>query len=952
MNKYKAVFWILRSISIIILLGTILLLVIPIGMNLLKPDSNLKVNVLIKDNAKYEWLMKHEKIKESNFSDAQLVFADEQILDTKYLENVKHKTIVMENLFTDLNEKATKTKQLSDFVGVSYSGYSGKTFLDLADKKEVPQKLIEQYEKNTGKIWSFYGEGIIIYSLENIVVLQRGSDYEGSLSLVTDTENIPYTGDFEITSGSSLTKQTAAFHISLNAKGKSNLDQYNLKSDFPAAYAMSSPLYNIYYYTGNFGTDISMLTVAYEFMPEIMKNKVLYDSRNGERAYWKWYYPSVVNVLVGAENNKSDFSGELTSADKFYVVDKSIYIKDNAEGKEFFIKGVNLGAALPGKAFTEFPLDKSVYTGWLNEMAEMNVNTVRIYTLFPPAFYEALYEFNEGRAEPIYLLQEIWPEENPANLNYLDAEYNNVYQTEIQNVVDAIHGNGNIPERSTRAYGLYRFDVSKYLLAYLVGREMEPAEVLATDTLNKGYKYNGTYVYSGENASPTESWLAESCDFALQLEATYHNMPLVGIVSWPTLDALTHDSEWNSSGNKLLQYNDSAVVDINHIDVNSQKISGFFGAYHIYPNYPDFMNNDTEYAKYTDEQGVFRYGGYLQAFMEQNTKYPAVVAEYGISTSMYTAHYNPDSYNHGGLNEVEQGNGIIRMTKAIKKEGYAGAIIFEWMDEWAKKTWTTEPYIIPFNRNVFWHNAMDPEQNYGIIAYKTNENILNELTTVYQNEGSNQIKTIQVGQDESYIYLSFDFAAKLSADQKFSVLLSTASEKSGSDYWEFLINYGQNPQILVNPAYNWLNGYFMAKNNDFSKYEQLIQLTNRENTSKDGSYVPNMYQNLSDLSIGSFNISKNQISLDQNHVIFRIPYGLIGISDPSSDTILSDEKVLIPTGQDAVKTKKITQIKYEFDYEGKRYTFVQKLKSWNTPTVTAVRKESFQMISDFFRQLK
>jgi len=247
---------------------------------------------------------------------------------------------------------------------------------------------------------------------------------------------------------------------------------------------------------------------------------------------------------------------------------------------------------------------------------------------------------------------------------------------------------------------------------------------------------------------------------------------------------------------------------------------------------------------------------------------------------------------------------------------------------------------------------MDPEQNYGIIAYKTNENILNELTTVYQNEGSNQIKTIQVGQDESYIYLSFDFAAKLSADQKFSVLLSTASEKSGSDYWEFLINYGQNPQILVNPAYNWLNGYFMAKNNDFSKYEQLIQLTNRENTSKDGSYVPNMYQNLSDLSIGSFNISKNQISLDQNHVIFRIPYGLIGISDPSSDTILSDEKVLIPTGQDAVKTKKITQIKYEFDYEGKRYTFVQKLKSWNTPTVTAVRKESFQMISDFFRQLK
>lgn len=36
-----------------------------------------------------------------------------------------------------------------------------------------------------------------------------------------------------------------------------------------------------------------------------------------------------------------------------------------------------------------------------------------------------------------------------------------------------------------------------------------------------------------------------------------------------------------------------------------------------------------------------------------------------------------------------------------------------------KKTWITEPYIIPYDRNALWHNAVDPEQNYGIYAMES-----------------------------------------------------------------------------------------------------------------------------------------------------------------------------------------------------------------------------------------
>ena len=57
-------------------------------------------------------------------------------------------------------------------------------------------------------------------------------------------------------------------------------------------------------------------------------------------------------------------------------------------------------------------------------MANLNFNTIRIYTLLPPVFYEAFYEFNKNRESPIYLLQEIWPEEHPLNSDYLAKDYN------------------------------------------------------------------------------------------------------------------------------------------------------------------------------------------------------------------------------------------------------------------------------------------------------------------------------------------------------------------------------------------------------------------------------------------------------------------------------------------------------------------------------------------------
>jgi len=70
--------------------------------------------------------------------------------------------------------------------------------------------------------------------------------------------------------------------------------------------------------------------------------------------------------------------------------------------RPFYIKGVNLGVALPGRYPSEFPEDSSRYEGWLDSLAAMNANALRVYTILPPTFYRALRSWNRNHPEHLY----------------------------------------------------------------------------------------------------------------------------------------------------------------------------------------------------------------------------------------------------------------------------------------------------------------------------------------------------------------------------------------------------------------------------------------------------------------------------------------------------------------------------------------------------------------------
>jgi hypothetical protein len=642
--------------------------------------------------------------------------------------------------------------------------------------------------------------------------------------------------------------------------------------------------------------------------------------------------------------------------------------------QEIFVKGVNIGAALPGRWFIEFPRNEQVYLDWLEKIGQMQANSIRVYTLLPPEFYRALLYYNIKHPEaPLWLFQEIWPEENPEGENYLNPSYVEEYFQEIKYDVDAIHGKANIPERKGRAYGVYDSDVSPYVLGYLVGRELEPDEVIKTNQNNPGVSYIGEYLSSDQGAAPTEAWLAMNCDYVLHYEeSTYGTQHPVAIVSWPTLDVQEHDSEWNASGLKSLEYNDKVSVNINHISTGNKLQAGFFGAYHIYPNYPDFMNNESKYDNYRDEEGRFRYGGYLKEFIENHTKYPALVAEFGLSTGMGNAHFSPDGYHHGGLTEEEQGQGIVRMMKAIRREGYAGGLIFEWLDEWAKKTWITEPFMIPYERHVLWHNALDPEQNYGLYAMES----LKEQSEEYIQNGSGVIRQISLTHDSTFMYLDVELNRLPDfSREKILIGLDTYDRARGEFRFapdlnatapgglEFLVDLSgaQNAQILVNPGYNIAKGKYSSVTSFKGEFEEIRPLINQERITKDGRKIAAVYQDGSRLYYGDFaENTHNHWYIEGTTVHIRIPWGKLNVTDPSSLRVLDDSRKFSVLSRDQLQTVETTGILISTLFvDSEKHAIVDTLgtaepylwKGWDYPQYSARLKKSYDIIKDFFSTL-
>jgi hypothetical protein len=596
--------------------------------------------------------------------------------------------------------------------------------------------------------------------------------------------------------------------------------------------------------------------------------------------------------------------------------------------KGMLVKGVDIGASMPGHYFGELSITKSQYLRWMDEISAMKANTILVYTLLKPDFYKALLQYNKAHPDRrLWLIQEFWPSDQGVGNNLYLESFVSGYQKEMILDTSAVLGKANIGERRGLAWGKYTANVMPYVLGIVVGRELTMEEVRETDQRNGSITgFQGGFVRTSQVATPTETWCARMADMAAARFKTLGWSVPVGFVSWPTLDPLVHPTEGTPDKPKYNEADDSRVLDPRHLAPGPSSVAGFFGMYQVYPYYPEFMYREPAYASYTDSQGVLRYGGYLKDFMKIHPDYPAIIGEYGLPTSVSNAHQQPEGLSQGGIDEDQQGIQLSRMFRAIVREGYAGGLLFEWSDEWAKKNWTVMPYMVPFDRHILWHNITDPEQCFGLLSYEDATSPPAGLHGVWKNPepgGSGRISAAYARADASCLYLGFETedASALLPEKKSNLALYVGISTLGRGHGtvnlpvngvpslptgvEFLLKVSSAESLLLNvPDYSRASSKFWAAPSRDPSFEHIIYITNRAQQASDGTILPAIYYDQSVLKYGDFSRGNSQFDSLGNWfvdpvkkmVVVRLPWTIVNVSDPSSNQVIFDLVKDLPPG--------------------------------------------------------
>jgi len=607
-----------------------------------------------------------------------------------------------------------------------------------------------------------------------------------------------------------------------------------------------------------------------------------------------------------------------------------------------FVKGVNLGAALPGKYPAEFPRGQQIYAEWLGQMADMGANAVRLYTLLPPEFYRALREHNVQRAGEqgyLWLVQGVWTE-LPEGDQYDAPEFRGQFLQEIERVIDAVHGNILVAPRRGHASGLYKDDVSAMTLGYILGREWEPYSVAAFDGSVQGEaSYHGQFFVMARGTR-TEAWLASVMDHAASHEMRQYNAQRpVAFTNWPTLDPLHHPTEATKTEEMallraldlpqepgtLLEYdNDGSSIDANHIVPTARMRAGTFAAYHAYPYYPDFMNVDPGYLRARTDSGPSTYFGYMKELKAHHKNLPVLIAEVGVPTSRGIAHHQPQGRHHGGHTEREQGEINSRLMEEIHLARAAGGILFAWLDEWFKRNWLVIAFEVPWENNKNWLNILDPEQNYGLVAYKPGRDGWRitidgkgsdwDSVTPIAGDGTGALRWLRVTHDEAYLYMRLDVEPLDWDRTRYAVGIDTHGAEAGDHRMPFGLNLKTptgmeflldltgptSSRLLSDIPYdlhtNRFNRPWRSSRNEDGMFTEMLAETNRRRVGRDGAVYPAITYSRSVLRYGT--MAPDSPSYDdlvdwsdnarEGFIEGRIGWNLLNVTDPSTRQVLQD----------------------------------------------------------------
>lgn len=638
-----------------------------------------------------------------------------------------------------------------------------------------------------------------------------------------------------------------------------------------------------------------------------------------------------MKVIMPYENAGNFYTAKITG-NRLQVYEKNTW-------KDMQIKGVNMGMAKPGTWPGESGISEEEYYRWLEMISAMNANVIRVYTLHPPGFYNALKRFNDSHESKLYVMQGVWIEEETLSSTMDAFQPDNLvpFKQEIENVINVIHGNADLPPRPGHASGSYKADISPYVAAWILGIEWDPGMVSQTNLVNASIgDYTGKHVFT-EGAAPFENWLAGIFDHTLDYElANYHWQRPLSFTNWVTTDPLEHPAEPSDT-------EDMVSVNPNVIHLKEDIHTGQFASYHVYPYYPEFMNVEPAYLEYKDQRGDHNnYAAYLKDLKSANTL-PVLIAEFGVPSSRGLTHENPFGMNQGFLSEDDQGRINAGLYEDIVYAGMMGGLVFTWQDEWFKRTWNTMDLDNP-DRRPYWSNAQTNEQQFGLLSFdrlkirvdgSTEDWEASESAPLYEKEsgplqsygdgqdGQRTLSKVFVDHDERYLYLRLDFK-EMDPNHPFKAMntliafntiqgqgnvdLPNQTGVKSEDGIDFVVQLqGEDSSRIVVDSYYDLFQFqygdqlteelsYPIEKNSGSFHPIRLALNKKTTIPSTGEELPFSFYEAGKLMEGNGNpeaehynsLADFHVNRDKAMIELRLPWSLLNIKDPSTREIQGD----------------------------------------------------------------
>ena len=623
------------------------------------------------------------------------------------------------------------------------------------------------------------------------------------------------------------------------------------------------------------------------------------------------------------------------------VWEERFEMRRNGRWQPFYPKGVLLDPALPGRA-GEPPTDSATYADWLQRIAAMNANTVRVPTVLPPAFYRALRGHNlKSPTRPVLLLHGVRVAP-PRSDGIPDSSADASTAEELRAVVDVVHGAADLASATGRASGWYDADVSPWSIGYIVDWTGEAAAAIALDRdPSAPRRFEGRHLRVAQGA-PLETWLVRQCDRLLTYEETTYNAQRpIAYASRPGTDPIAHaDAPAVIGGGgrerppAVLAYDDEGVtLAPTRVTRTSRNLAGWFASYEVFPYGPDFLLEDPAYRRARSSVGPSNYFGYLQELKRAHPGIPILIAGFGASTSRGIAHLQPQGWHHGGLSESEQADIVVRLAREIREAGAAGAVVSSWLDGWNRTTWLTPAMGSPPARAPTWHDLMSPDQHLGVLAIRPGAaqgpTLGGDLTAWRRlpvvMRGVGDAARVRLGADPGFLLLALEVDGwrGRSVDweaERLQIAIDTHRGDAGEFLlptsgleatvgFEFLLEFNapDDAQLRVTPDYNAYTPARLVQGGPLAgmtfrrpvrsvprrdaAFDSLYVLTNPARIRRDGSAIPADGVNQGRLRFGrtlDHSLADWWVDSTAGMLQVRIPWGLLNVTDPSTLQVRSD----------------------------------------------------------------